>query len=58
MTSGNPGRMISRPILAVLGDPRTSLGRVAASLAATGILLAFEVGALLARERETSARSE
>ena len=26
--------------------------------AATGILLAFEVGALLARERETSARSE
>ena len=26
--------------------------------AATGVLLAFEVGALLARERETSARSE
>jgi hypothetical protein len=50
--------MISRPILAVLGDPRTSLGRVVASLAATGVLLAFEVGALLVRERETSARSE
>jgi len=26
--------------------------------AATGVLLAFEVGALLARERETTARSE
>jgi hypothetical protein len=26
--------------------------------AATGVLLAFEVGALLTRERETSARSE
>jgi len=26
--------------------------------AATGVLLAFEVGALLAREREASARSE
>jgi hypothetical protein len=35
-------------------------GRPAVVLApaATGVLLAFEVGALLARERETSARSE
>ena len=140
MTGGNPGRVISRPILAVLARSPASLGRVVASLvvtgifalamiiaagraavvlpagariplhvgsvercvevpkraglviwpaaglavagvlggvaasglaagwvpgvryvlapAATGVLLAFEVGALLARERETSARSE
>jgi hypothetical protein len=51
----NPGRVNS-------GD---SLGRVTAALAvvlgpaAMGVLLAFEVGALLlARERETPARSE
>jgi hypothetical protein len=31
---------------------------VVTSLVVTGVLLAFEVGALLARERETSARSE
>ena len=140
MTGGNPGRVISRPILAVLARSPASLDRVVASLvvtgifalamiiaagraavvlparariplhvgsvercvevpkraglviwpaaglavagvlggvaasglaagwvpgvryvlapAATGVLLAFEVGALLARERETSARSE
>jgi hypothetical protein len=32
--------------------------RYVLATAATGVLLAFEVGALLARERETSARSE
>ena len=140
MTGGNPGRVTSRPILAVLARSPASLGKVMASLvvsgmfalamiiaaaraavvlpagariplhlgsverslevpkraglviwptaglavagvvggiaasslaagwvpgvryvlapAATGVLLAFEVGALLARERETSARSE
>ena len=140
MTGGNPGRVISGPSWPSRRDPRTSLGRVVASLlvtgifalamiiaagraavvlpagariplhvgsversvevpkraglviwpatglavagvlggiaasglaagwvpgvryvlapAATGVLLAFEVGALLARERETSARSE
>ena len=140
MTGGNPGRVTSRPILAVLARSPASLDRVVASLvvtgifalamiiaagraavvlpagarialhvgsvercvevpkraglviwpaaglavagvlggvaasglaagwvpgvryvlapAATGVLLAFEVGALLARERETSARSE
>ena len=140
MTGGNPGRVISRPILAVLARSPASLDRVVASLvvtgifalamiiaagraavvlparariplhvgsvercvevpkraglviwpaaglavagvlggvaasglaagwvpgvryvlapAATGVLLAFEVGALLTRERETSARSE
>jgi hypothetical protein len=140
VTGGNPGRVISRPILASLARSRTNLGRVMASLvvsgmfalamiiaaaraavvlpagariplhlgsverslevpkraglviwptaglavagvvggiaasslaagwvpgvryvlapAATSVLFAFEVGALLARERETSARSE
>ena len=140
MTGGNPGRVTSRPILAVLARSPASLDRVVASLvvtgifalamiiaagraavvlparariplhvgsvercvevpkraglviwpaaglavagvlggiaasglaagwvpgvryvlapAATGVLLAFEVGALLTRERETSARSE
>ena len=140
MTGGNPGQVISRPILAVLARSPASLDRVVASLvvtgifalamiiaagraavvlparariplhvgsvercvevpkraglviwpaaglavagvlggvaasglaagwvpgvryvlapAATGVLLAFEVGALLTRERETSARSE
>ena len=140
MTGGNPGRVTSRPILAVLARSPASLGKVMASLvvsgmfalamiiaaaraavvlpagariplhlgsverslevpkraglviwptaglavagvvggiaasslaagwvpgvryvlapAATGVLFAFEVGALLARERETSARSE
>ena len=57
MTGGNPGQVISRPILAVLARSPASLCKVMAP-AATGVLLAFEVGALLARERETSARSE
>ena len=35
-----------------------SVVRYVLAPAATGVLLAFEVGALLARERETSARSE
>lgn len=35
-----------------------SVERYVLAPAATGVLLAFEVGALLARERETSARSE
>ena len=89
MTGGNPGRVISGPILAVLARSPASLCRVTAALvvsgifalamivaavraagwvpgvrdvlapAAAGLLLAFEVGALLlARERETSVRSE
>jgi hypothetical protein len=37
VTGGNPGRVISRPILAVLARSPASLGRVVASLVVTGI---------------------
>ena len=49
MTGGNPGRVISRPILAVLAGSPASLGRVMASLVVTGMFaLAMIVAAVRA----------
>ena len=49
MTGGNPGRVISRPILAVLARSPASLGRVMAALVVSGICaLAMIVAAIRA----------
>ena len=49
MTGGNPGRVISRPILAVLAGSPASLGRVMAALVVSGIFtLAMIVAAVRA----------
>ena len=45
MTGGNPGRVISGPILAVLAGSPASLGRVMAALVVSGIFALAMIGA-------------